>query len=160
MDLRLTIAPVAKVGMLIRKPALATYEAFVNPDISTKFWFTHSTGRLEVGKRLYWEWSMYGVISAIEVKKLEPGKYILLEWGLDDQPSTVEWTFTPHGTDTTFVEISNYGFSGDGDTIVSLAKGSEAGFALVLAGLKAYLEYGVNLNLIADRFPERIESQH
>jgi len=32
--------------------------------------------------------------------------------------------------------------------------GSAAGFELVLAGLKAYLEHGIELNLIADRFSD------
>ena len=34
---------------------------------------------------------------------------------------------------------------------------STQGFSLVLAGLKAYLEHGVRLNLVADRFPKGIE---
>jgi hypothetical protein len=31
---------------------------------------------------------------------------------------------------------------------------STEGFALVLAGLKALLEYGINLNLVSDRHPD------
>ena len=33
---------------------------------------------------------------------------------------------------------------------------STSGFSPVLAGLKALLEHGVRLNLVADRFPEGI----
>jgi|MudIll2142460700_1097286.scaffolds.fasta_scaffold1296355_1 hypothetical protein len=37
---------------------------------------------------------------------------------------------------------------------------SENGFSLVLASLKAYLEFGIELNLIADRHPDlHIENQ-
>jgi uncharacterized protein YndB with AHSA1/START domain len=32
----------AKAGMRIRKPAVEVFDAFVNPDIKTKFWFTKS----------------------------------------------------------------------------------------------------------------------
>ncbi len=156
MALVLTKMPTANAGMLIRKPALEVYEAFIDPKITTKFWFTRSTGQLEVGTRLRWDWEMYGVSSTIEVKLLDPGKHILLEGGIDSQPSTVEWVFTPHTTKATYVKITNYGFTGDGDSVCAQVKGSEAGFSLVLAGLKAYLEYGINLNLIADRFPERM----
>jgi hypothetical protein len=48
--IRLRQVPIAKTGMLIRRPAADVFEAFVNPDITTKFWFTKSSGRLEAGK--------------------------------------------------------------------------------------------------------------
>lgn len=156
LGLQLTKTPIAKTGMLIRKPPEQVYEAFVNPDHTTKFWFTRSSGKLETGRRIRWEWEMYGVSSLVEVKLLEPGKRITIDWGLDDHPTTVEWIFTPFGEESTFVTITNSGFSGDGDAVIEQAIGSESGFALVLAGLKAYLEYGINLNLVSDRFPERI----
>jgi uncharacterized protein YndB with AHSA1/START domain len=38
-------AAVAKTGMLIRRPVSAVFEAFINPDITTKVWFTKSTGK-------------------------------------------------------------------------------------------------------------------
>jgi hypothetical protein len=34
---------------------------------------------------------------------------------------------------------------------------STQGFPLVLAGFKAFLEHGVRLNLVADRYPKGIE---
>jgi len=156
MVLQLTKIPIARAGMLIHKPAGEIYEAFIDPNITTRFWFTKSSGRLEVGKRLRWEWEMYGASTTLEVKKLEPGKSILIDWGLDDRTTTVEWTFTPRGNHMTFVDITNSGFVGEGDTVVDQALDSTEGFGLVLAGLKAYLEYGINLNLIADRFPDQV----
>jgi hypothetical protein len=50
-NLQLKQVPMAKTGMLIRKPVADVFEAFINPDITTKFWFTKSSGRLEVGKQ-------------------------------------------------------------------------------------------------------------
>ena len=47
-DLRLTRIPATKTGMLIRKPAAEVFDAIVNPDITTKFWFSRSSGRLEL----------------------------------------------------------------------------------------------------------------
>ena len=49
-NLQLTQAPVAKAEMLIRKPVAEVFEAFVDPEITRRFWFTKSTGRLETGK--------------------------------------------------------------------------------------------------------------
>lgn len=33
--------------MLIRKPVKEVFEAIINPEITTKFWFTGSNGRLD-----------------------------------------------------------------------------------------------------------------
>ena len=52
-NLHLERAPVAKTGILIRKPVADVFEAFIDPNVTTKFWFTKGSGRLEVGKKLY-----------------------------------------------------------------------------------------------------------
>ena len=60
---------------------------------------------------------------------------------------------------TTFVSITESGFSGSGDELVRQVADSTQGFTLVLAGLKALLEHDVVLNLVADRYPKGID-QH
>jgi len=85
-------APVVKTQMLIRKPAEDVFEAFVNPTNTTKFWFTRSTGTLEAGKHVRWEWEMYGVSAEVRVKAIERPSRILIEW--NNPPSPVEWLFT------------------------------------------------------------------
>lgn len=156
-DLRLTQAPAMKTGMLIRKPAREVFEAFVDPDITTKFWFTRGSGRLEAGRKVQWDWEMYGISVPVTVKTIEPDKRIVIEWPGYTSPTIVEFTFIPHGEDSTFVRIANTGFTGDGDALVKQVADSTQGFTLVLAGLKAFLEHGIRLNLVADRFPRGIE---
>ncbi len=80
----------------------------------------------------------------------------LIEWSGYNAPNIVEWVFTPRSDNTTFVSITNSGFTGDGDELVTQALGSTAGFTLVLAGLKALLEHDIMLNLVADRFPDAL----
>ena len=41
--LQLTHIPAMKTGILIRRPAAEVFEAFVNPEITTQFWFTRSS---------------------------------------------------------------------------------------------------------------------
>lgn len=156
-SLQLSKVPVAKTGMLIRRPIAEVFEAFVNPDITTQFWFTKGSARLESGKQVRWEWEMYGFSIPVTVKDVEPNKRILIEWPGGDGPTTVEWIFTPLEEGATFVSITNSGFVGDGDSLVKQAADSTEGFCFVLAGLKAYLEHGIRLNLVADRFPKGIE---
>ena len=69
-NLQLTQAPVAKAAMLIRKPVSEVFEAFIDPAITTRFWFTKSNGRLEPGKRITWTWEMYNVSTEVEVKEI------------------------------------------------------------------------------------------
>ena len=80
-------APIAKAEMLIRKPVSEVFNAFTDPATTSKFWFTKSSGKLEAGKRVRWEWEMYGVSSPVTVKAIEPNKRIVIEWS---EPATTE----------------------------------------------------------------------
>jgi len=146
----------AKAEMLIRRPVDDVFEAFLDPEITSRFWFTKGSGRLEPGKQVRWDWEMYHASAQVHVKAIERNKRILIEWGEEDSPTRVEWTFTSRPDHNTFVSITEAGFRGDEVEIVQNAIASTEAFTLVLAGLKAYLEHNINLNLVADRFPDGI----
>ncbi len=153
-NIELTQEPIARAEMLIRKPVAEVFEAFINPEITTKFWFTKSSGRLEADRQVTWDWEMYDLSVQVNVKWIKENRRILVDWSAYGTPTMVEWIFTPYGDEATFVSITNTGFVGDGDQKVRLALEATEGFALVLVGLKALLEHGIKLNLIADRFPK------
>ena len=155
-NLQLTKVPVMNTGMLIRKPAAEVFEAFVNPEMTTRFWFTKGSGRLEAGRQVQWDWEMYGISILVTAKAIEPNKCIVIEWPGYSGASTVEWLFNAQDDGTTFVSITESGFKGDGDELVTQVANSTQGFSLVLAGAKALLEHGIRLNLVADRFPKGI----
>jgi uncharacterized protein YndB with AHSA1/START domain len=157
-NLQLTQVPTSKTGMLIRKPVADVFEAFINPDITTKFWFTKSSGRLEAGKQVQWEWEMYDASIPVTTTAIEPNKRIAIEWPGYSGLTTVEWTFAPQTDGTTFVSITEAGFTGDGDALAKQVADSTEGFTLVLAGLKALLEHNVKLNLVLDRYPKGMEA--
>ena len=154
--LELSRVPVAKTGMLIRRPVTQVFEAIVDPGITAKFWFTKSSGRLEAGKEIRWEWEMYGASTRVVAKVIEPNQRIVIEWDGYSGRTTVEWTFTSL-KDGTFVDVTESGWTGTGDELVKYATNSTQGFSLMLAGLKALLEHDVKLNLTADRYPKGIE---
>jgi uncharacterized protein YndB with AHSA1/START domain len=157
-DLQLTQVPVAKAEMLIRKPVAEVFEAFVDPAITRRFWFTKSSGRLEVGQHIIWTWEMYDMSIPVDVKKVEVNQRILIEWGNYGSMTEVEWIFIPYENDTTYVTITNSGFQGDGDKVVKDALDSKGGFTWVLAGLKALMEHNVELNAIEDAFPKGLRT--
>ncbi|UIP26790.1 SRPBCC family protein [Photobacterium sp. TLY01] len=137
--------------MLIHRSVPDCFEAFINPEITTKFWFTKSSGRLELGKKIRWDWEMFGVGDSLTVKELEENRRILVEW--DSDPTTVEWSFETIGDGATLVKISNWGFPGICDNVLPKAVDAKGGYIMVLAGLKAWLEHGIELNLVRDQFP-------
>jgi uncharacterized protein YndB with AHSA1/START domain len=142
---------IVRSEMLIRKPVEEVFEAFINPDITTNFWFTKSTGKLEIGKRVLWEWEMYGVSDEIYVKDIENNKRIIV---LSADGTSIEWHFTPRTENETFVSIENYGFVGDTDDVVHQCIDSMGGYTIVLCGLKAFLEHNILLNLVSDKAPD------
>jgi uncharacterized protein YndB with AHSA1/START domain len=146
----------SKVEMLIRKPISEVFEAFVNPEITSKFWFTKSSGRLDEQKEVTWTWEMYNVSSQVVVKGIEKDKRIFIEWDGYESRNTVEWIFTIYEDNTTFVSVTESGFQGDSEQVISDALNSKGGFTWLLAGAKAFLEFGIELNLVGDAFPKGI----
>lgn len=143
--------PVVQTEMLIRKSVEEVFEAFINPEITTKFWFTKSSGRLELGKKVEWEWEMYGVSDVIFVEELIPNTKIRIK---SSDKAKTEWIFSQRGDQETLVTISNYGFTGSGDEIVATAIDSMGGYTMVLCALKALLEHNILLNVVADKAPD------
>jgi uncharacterized protein YndB with AHSA1/START domain len=151
------VVPSSRTGMLIRRPVGEVFNAFVDPDITSKFWFTKSNGPLEPGRHVQWDWEMYQHSIPVWVKAVEPNARIVIEWAGYKTPTTVEWTFKTLEDRSTFVSITESGFTGTGDELTKHVANSTEGFSLVLAGLKAFLEHNIRLNLVADRFPKGIE---
>jgi uncharacterized protein YndB with AHSA1/START domain len=143
----------AKAEMLIRKPVNEVFEAVINPEITTNFWFTKSSGRLDENNNVVWVWEMYNHSVPVFVKLIQPPGKIIIDWGNGGELTTVEWTFKIINDSQTFLSIIQSGFKGTGDKLISQVRDSTEGFTIVLAGMKAWLEYGIRLNLVADRFP-------
>lgn len=145
--------PVAKAQMLIHRPIDEVFRAFVDPAITTRFWFSKSTGKLAVGETIRWTWDIPGVSTNVDVKAVERHRRILIEWNGPDDPSSVEWKFKMTPKNSTMVFIRNWGFRGDADKTVADAINATSGFSFVLAGLKAYAEQHIDLNLVRDHAP-------
>lgn len=144
--------PVARTQMLIRRPVDEVFNAFIDPAVTTRFWFTKSSGPLEEGKSIKWDWEMYGASAIVTVKAIEPHSRILVEWR--EPPCPVEWRFDDRNDGTTLVVISTWGFKGTDDEVVAQAIDSMGGFSFVLASLKALLEHNIQLNIVADHHPD------
>src|ERR1044072_5334584 len=104
--------PVAKSEMLIRRPVTDVFEAFIDPAITSRFWFTKGSGRLEAGKQVQWDWEVYNFSVPVRVREVEENRRIVFEWDAYEEPSKIEWVFSGRADGTTFVSITNSGFGG------------------------------------------------
>ena len=144
---------VVECQMLIRRPAAEVFNAFHDPAQTTNFWFTKSTGKLREGETVTWQWEMYGASADVAVKKIVENKLISFDWG--EPKESVDFSFTSSAeNNSTYVVVKNYGFQQTGDELISKLIDTTGGFTTVLDGAKCWLEQGVNLNLIKDKFPK------
>ncbi|MDO9335298.1 MAG: SRPBCC family protein [Caulobacter sp.] len=148
--------PVAKAETMIRAPVAKVFEAFVDPAVTTKFWFSKASGPLVAGETVQWGWEMYGHADRIQVRAIEADKTIIYDWGGQGNLSRVEMTFTGLEDGQTFVEVTNGGFHGDAESVVAQALDSNGGFTTVLCAAKVWLEHGINARLIEDKFPQAL----
>jgi uncharacterized protein YndB with AHSA1/START domain len=145
--------PVARATMLIRKPVEAVFNAFVDPAITTRFWFSRASGPLKAGETVTWFWDHCGLSAEVIVKTIETNRRIEIEW-----PTPVEWVFTARADGTTFIAITASGFTGTDDEQVAQALDSTEGFNLVIAACKALLEHDIELNIVRDKYPDSTKS--
>ena len=82
---------VIETQMLIRKPVAEVFNAFIDPEITRKFWFTSSTGHLMENKNVDWYWEKYEVTTSVFVEQLINNQLIQIMWG--EPKSTVDFIF-------------------------------------------------------------------
>lgn len=141
---------VVEVQMMIRRPVEAVFSAFIDPDVTTKFWFTRSSGPVEAGKVLRWEWEMYGAEAEVKVEEVLPNALIQFQWG--EPQTTVEFRFRRLDAESTYLVIRNYGFKEEGEALLKVLMDLTGGFTTVVDGAKAWLEHGLALGLVKDKF--------
>lgn len=140
--------------MLIRRPVSKVFNALRNPEVTTKFWFTRSSGPLEEGGKVTWYWDMYGVNAEVQVESIIENELIKFQWG--EPRTTVEFQFIAISQDSTYVIIKNYGFSQEDEDLLEALKDNMGGFTFLLSAMKAWLEHGIQLNLVADKYPPEV----
>jgi len=138
------------VQMLIWKPVSEVFNAFIDPSITKNFWFTKSSGPLEMGKIVTWEWEASDVSVRVHVEEIIENKLIKLDFG--NPIPKLEIEFKTYGDNATLVIIKNYSEKYTVGRIINEIIESTGNLTSVLDGLKAYLEHNIQLNLFGDKF--------
>lgn len=150
-----------RVAARIARPVHDVFEAVADPDkLSHYFTTAGAKGRLETGATVTWDFADFPGAFPVQVIEVEPDRKIVLEWKANEgEPpnveggemtgsnynTTVTMTFTPLDGDTrTMVEIEEKGWR-ETEGALKASYGNCQGWSQMLAALKAWLEYGINL---------------
>ena len=133
-----------KVAIQILKPVNEVFEAIVDPIKMSNYFISKSSGIMEEGKQIMWQFPEFDKEFPIRVGKIERDKYISYYWVMEGIEHLVEISLTPKERNAIIVGITEKGRNND-EAGINWLKGNTEGWANFLACLKAYLEYGINL---------------
>ncbi len=141
--------PTFTVWIMVNRSRHEVFEAVADPgQLSAYFTTGGAKGRIEAGKTVTWDFHDFPGAFPVEVKQVAADEQISLEWKANDPGAdynlTVTMTFTAVGADRTRVEIAESGWR-DTESAVKASYGNCMGWAQMLAALKAWKEYGINL---------------
>lgn len=131
-------------ALQVQKPINEVYQAIVDPNQMVHYFISKSTGPMEEGKTVWWEFPEFEESYPVRIGNLIPDEFISFSWDIGEKELTVEITLIPQNNGSTLVKIIEKEMDNDQDGINWL-KGNTEGWANFLACLKAYLEYGINL---------------
>ena len=133
-----------KAALQISKPVNEVFEAIVDPVKMSNYFISKSSGRMEEGKQLTWQFPEFEMNFPVRIGKIERNKYISFYWDIDGIELLTEMTLTPKANNSTLVNITEKSREND-EAGIKWLKGNTEGWANFLACLKAWLEYGINL---------------
>ena len=142
----------AKAKIRVRRTPEEVFTAFADASAMSKFWFTRRDAGLREGASVSWFiGSGEDAISFdVRVKELSRPNRIVIEWENGGAYTQVVWSIEESAEGDTILSIEESGFTGSRDAIVERALDSTGGFNQVIIAAKAFLEHGVELNVVAD----------
>lgn len=133
-----------KASLQIQKPVNEVFEAIVDPSKMSNYFISKSSGRMEEGKELFWNFPEFDEGFPVRVAKVVKDQYVSFYWDSEDgKELLVEITLTAKNG-ATLVSVTEKGMNND-EAGIKWLKGNTEGWANFLACMKAYLEYGINL---------------
>jgi uncharacterized protein YndB with AHSA1/START domain len=134
-----------KASLKMQKPVHEVFEAIVDPEKMKNYFISKSSGRMEEGKTLTWQFPEFDMQFPVRIGKVEKDKRITFSWtDPNGNETTVVVSLKPMGDSETFVTVTEGTRAHDEEGIKWLQRNTE-GWANFLACMKAWLEYGINL---------------
>lgn len=131
----------AKASLQIQKPVEEVFEAIVNPEIMSKYFISESSGRMESGKELLWEFGDFPGKFPVKVTEVRPNSSVSFVW--DDE--TIVRIILEEQTDKSTVVKITEGEKELNEKNLEWCLSNTFGWTNFLDCMKACLEYGINL---------------
>ena len=131
----------------IQKPVAEVFDAVRDPKKLEKYFATAgASAPPEPGKTVTWRWADFSNVGEVHVKKMIPNRLIVFDWGVAEgnYNTETEIKFEPLGDRETLVSITESGWD-DSPKGIKSSYGNCFGWTQMLASLKGWLEYGINL---------------
>lgn len=127
----------------ILKPVDEVFDAVVDPTKMSNYFISNASGPIKIGK-VEWEFADVGAKTSIDVVEFEDNRRIVLESSALGAPIRTTIRFAPDGPNATVITVteSSFPLTEEG---VKLALGQNGGWTYTLCGLKAFVQFGVNL---------------
>lgn len=132
---------ISKATIQIQKPAADVFEAIVNPELMTKYFISQSSGRLEPGREVHWQFPEFPERFPVKTIQAELNRSISFVW---DEETIVNITLEETSDSSTVVRVTE-GEKQFSEENANWAIANTEGWANFLACMKAYLEYGIQL---------------
>lgn len=133
-----------EVAMQIQKPVHLVFDAIINPDTMSYYFISKSSGMMEEGSELIWNFPEFEMDYPVRVGKIIKDEYISFYWLVDEIELLVEMTLTERENNSTLVNITEKSRDNDLKGLKWLSHNS-FGWANFLTCLKGYLEYRIKL---------------
>src|SRR5207237_8596160 len=129
---------VARAKTLIRRPAMEVFNAFVQPDLITKFWLKGTTGPLGQGAQVEWQFMVPGATERVRVTAFDEPRHIAFSWSESGLGVDMKFFGEQKGIAVVSVEVRGFGSEGGTDQVVNATEG----FSIVLCDVKVLSELG------------------
>jgi uncharacterized protein YndB with AHSA1/START domain len=128
----------------ILQPIAKVFHAFADPTEMSNYFISGASGPLEPGKQVVWEFADVGTKVKIHVLEVVENEKIIYESTALGQPIRTTIQFIADGPDATVVTVTDSKFAMTEEG-VKRALGQNAGWTYTLCGLKAFVQFGINL---------------
>ena len=142
----------ARAVTIVRAAPIEVFNAFVDAEKMSKFWFTRRDKGLQEGETMSWFVGGAKDAYAFEVRVVEIKKpeLIRIDWKFQERYNQVRWLIQDRKDGHSDLTIEESGFQGSKDQIIAAALDSTGGFNQVSIALKAYLEHDAIINVVTD----------
>lgn len=131
----------AQAALQIQKPIQQVFDAIVSDEHITQYFISKSSGKIEAGKTLTWEFGEFPGAFPIKVLKIQENQSISFVW---DEETTVHISLEKQADNSTVVKIKE-GEKDLSEQNLQWLTDNTFGWGNFLDCLKAYLEYGIQL---------------